>query len=73
MLCCDHMAKPLAADDRRSIAEKIMELGNLTVAGFVIGQFVGVTGFNWWLAVIGLVLFVEFYAVAYWLMKGGGR
>ncbi len=65
------MAKPLVQDDRRAIAEKVMELGNLILVALAIGQLLALPKFNEMVAVFGIVLFIEAYFVAYMLMRGG--
>lgn len=67
------MAKPLTADQRGRIAEKMMEWSNLVFTGLVISQMVSAQPLNVWVGAFGLVLLVEAYWLAYWFMKRGGE
>ena len=55
------MAKPLTADQRGRIAEKMMEWGNLVFTGLVISQVVSAQPLNVWVGAFGLILLVEAY------------
>ncbi len=58
-------------DQRKIIAEKVMELGNLAFAGLVISQMlVGI--FDFQIASIGLIMFLSAYLGAFYMMRGGG-
>jgi hypothetical protein len=64
----------LSEPDRRSLAEKLMELGNLSVAGLFLAQVVP-TGQkpSWALAGAGVGMLLSLYLVAMAVLKGGGR
>jgi len=60
----------LTSDQRQSVAEKIMEWGNLVFAGLFIGQFLSNLSFNWFLAICGILINIGAYILAILLMKG---
>lgn len=64
----------LNQDERKSIAEKLMEFGNLSGAGFAIAQFVP-TGqtISAMLIWIGVAFWLGFWIIAISIMRGGGR
>jgi hypothetical protein len=66
------MAK-LTQDGRGRIAEKMMEVGNLTFLGLAVSQFVPGPSRGISLAVIGLMIWLGAYSFAFWLLKGGGK
>lgn len=68
---CGYMVRPLDKNQRQSLAEKLMELGNLTFAGLVVGQAFS-SQFQATHALLGLVLFVILYMLAIRYMRGGG-
>ena len=64
----------LSHTERISIAEKLMEMGNLAGAGFIIGQFVPIEqSKNGTLMVSGIALWISFWLIAISVMRGGGR
>lgn len=65
------MTKPLNKDDRRSLAEKIMDIGNAALIGMAGSQFI--SGGNILIFVLGVLLALEAYVFAYQIMKGGAK
>ena len=65
------MAKSLTPDQRRCVAEKFMEWGNLVFAGFVVAQVFSIDIFDYRAAVLGVVLFAFAYGIALRYMRGG--
>ncbi len=68
------MLEGLDRKHREVVAEKTMDWGNLVFVGLVIGQLVpGTSPFRFVLFILGVLGMVGAYALAYILMKGGGR
>lgn len=64
----------LETDQRKLVAGKIMDWGNLVFVGLVISQLIpGTDPFSFTIANIGILVAVLAYVVAYALMKGGAR
>ena len=64
----------LNQDERKSIAEKLMEFGNLSGAGFIIGQFIPIEqAKSGTLMLAGIGLWLGFWLVGVSIMRGGGR
>lgn len=64
----------LSQDERKSIAEKLMEFGNLSGAGFAIAQFVPVEqAKSATLIWVGIGAWMSFWLIAISIMRGGGR
>ena len=64
----------LNQDERKSIAEKLMELGNLMFIGLVVAQLIPFTvNIRPTLAVVGVLAWVGLYTIALSILKGGGR
>ena len=61
----------LSLHQRDRIAEKVMELGNLIFIGLVIVQIVPGPFIKILSALLGCIIFVLTYGIAYQLMKGG--
>lgn len=61
------MVRRLRVEDRGRIAEKVMDVGNLILAGSVIGQVL-VIDFKPVVAISGLIAFGLTYFVAYRIM-----
>lgn len=59
-------------EERKSIAERLMELGNLSIIALFLGQFLS-RKVESQAAMIGLAVFLVGYTVAFMLMKGGGH
>ena len=56
------------------LAEKLMDAGNLVLAGLVVAQFLYEGEFNWRLALIGWFLWLLCFGFAGWLLyprRGG--
>lgn len=64
------MAK-LNIDQRSRIAEKVIELGNLFVAGFVISQIIPGPPKSLIIGATGVILGLGFYLMGYIIMKAG--
>lgn len=65
------MAKSLTTSQTNQVAEKIMDWGNLVFVGLVVAQIVPGPGFNWLIAIAGVITMAGAYFVAHRLMKGG--
>ena len=52
-------------------SEKLLELGNLALAGIVFTQLLPTKPFSLRVALLGLITFVVLYAVGYYITKGG--
>ncbi|MBZ0280291.1 MAG: hypothetical protein K8L97_06095 [Anaerolineae bacterium] len=63
------MAKKLKPDDLARIAEKLMELANLTIAALGIGQILSGHA-NLLAAIAGIVVFLGLYYSAFQVLKG---
>ena len=50
------------------LAEKLMDTGNLVLGGLVVAQFFGAGGFDWRLALAGLVIWLALFGMAGWLL-----
>lgn len=68
----DEMLFNFDHDQRRSIAEKLMELANLAIIALFFGQLLSLQ-VDLQAAGVGLGLFVAGYLIAFSLMKGGER
>ena len=55
--------------DRRSLAEKVMELGNIGVGALIFGQAISGSSFNLGLASVGIYLLFFAYIFAIILMR----
>jgi len=68
------MTRRLSREQRRVFAEKTMDWGNLLFVGLVIGQLVpGTSPFRLVLFILGVLGMAGAYALAYFLLKGGGQ
>ena len=66
------MAGKLKKTQLESVAEKVMDWGNLVFTGLVIGQLVpGSSPVRGFLFLMGILCMIGAYAIAYYLMKGG--
>ena len=72
LVCYDGlaMAKSLTEADRRSVAEKLMEWGNLLFVALVVGQFFSDI-VNLPAVLVGSIAFAGAYYLARKMMKGG--
>ncbi len=62
----------LSQNERKSIAEKLMEMGNLFGAGFIIGQFVPVNQtMSSTLMFAGIGFWVAFWMLSISILRGG--
>ena len=61
----------LSQEQANRIGEKLMDLGNLSLAGLVIGQVVPSVKFNLYSALAGFFGFVFSYIAGYYVMRGG--
>lgn len=68
MLVYTGMARKLSSDDSAGVAEKLMELGNLTVAALGIGQVLS-PAINIVAVIAGFIVLVGLYYVAIQVMK----
>lgn len=68
------MLEGLNTKRRGVFAEKTMDWGNLVFVGLVIGQLVpGTSPFRLALFILGVLGMAGAYALAYFLLKGGGQ
>ena len=67
------MMRRLTKDNRGRIAEKFMEMGNLTFLGLVVTQLLQQEKLNLQAVLAGVVVLTGAYYLAYHLMTGGGR
>lgn len=63
------MTAVFSKDQSKLFAEKFMELGNLSIAGVVLTQFVSSKRFDERVALLGFVVFAVFYLLAYFLTR----
>ena len=64
----------LSQDERKSIAEKLMEFGNLWGIGLIVAQLVPTQNqFSSQLALAGVLAWIGWYIFAVVLLRGGGR
>ncbi|MBI4753349.1 hypothetical protein HY793_03115 [Candidatus Desantisbacteria bacterium] len=54
-----------------SISQKLMEMGNLSLAALTFGALLSEHALKWWVPAIGLMLWFVFYLVGIILGKGG--
>jgi len=64
------MAFDLDQTQRNIVAEKVLELSNLSVVALVVSQILS-SRFELFAASLGMALFLIGYIVAFTLMKGG--
>lgn len=66
------MARKLGEKQKIVVAEKFMDLANLTAVALVVTQLLSET-FDVMVAIVGGALFVIEYLFAYQIMRGGGN
>lgn len=58
-------------DERKTLAEKLMDLGNITLGALALTQAFAGKSFNLSLALAGGMLWLLLYSIALWLMTKG--
>jgi hypothetical protein len=66
-------AQRLSNKTRQQVAEKLMDLGNITAGALLFGQAFSGFPFDFRIAIVGLLTLSSLYAFALYLMKGGVR
>lgn len=61
----------LSSEERKTLAEKLMDWANLVFGGLALTQAFAGNAFNWPLAVAGSLFWITVYSIALWLMKKG--
>lgn len=60
----------LSPNDKRSLAEKLMEFGNLVCATLMFSQLLSENKYNNFWAVLGLFILILLYGISIIIMKG---
>ena len=59
----------LNEEQRKLLAEKLMDLANLAIAGLVFGQSLSTSGFNPYFFASGILFFFGLFVAAMWLRE----